>query len=129
MARGAINTLREMAPKKRLTTTRERMAEREVVQMQVAQAEGLLRSGRAFLFDTVQEVWNNISAYVAPSLGQRALLRLAATQAAIQAAQAIDLMYHAAGTSSISCLCNATFRNITLYAQSDFSTYTHIYQG
>ena len=101
MARGAINTLREMAPKKRLTTTRKRMAEREVVQMQVAQAEGLLRSGRAFLFDTVQEVWNKVSAHVAPSLEQRALLRLAATQAAIQAAQAIDLMYHAAGTSSI----------------------------
>ncbi len=101
MARGAINTLREMAPKKRLTTTRKRMVEREVVQMQVAQAEGLLRSGRAFLFDTVQEVWNKVSAHVAPSLEQRALLRLAATQAAIQAAQAIDLMYHAAGTSSI----------------------------
>jgi alkylation response protein AidB-like acyl-CoA dehydrogenase len=101
MARGAINTLREMAPKKRLTTTRKRLAEREVVQMQVAQAEGLLRSGRAFLFDTVQQVWNDVSAHVAPSLEQRALLRLAATQAATQAAQAIDLMYHAAGTSSI----------------------------
>ena len=101
MARGAINTLREMAPKKRLTTTRKRMAEREVVQMQVAQAEGLLRSGRAFLFDTVQQVWNNLLAQATPSLEQRALLRLAATQSATHAAQAIDLMYHAAGTSSI----------------------------
>ncbi|MBM4254781.1 MAG: hydroxylase [Deltaproteobacteria bacterium] len=101
IARGAINTLREMAPKKRLTTTRKRMAEREVVQMQVAQAEGLLRSGRAFLFDTVQHVWNSLLAQETPTLEQRALLRLAATQATTQAAQAIDLMYHAAGTSSI----------------------------
>jgi indole-3-acetate monooxygenase len=101
MARGAINTLRDMASKKRLTTTRKRLAEREVVQMQVAQAEGLLRSARAFLFETVQEVWNDLLAQETPSLEQRALLRLAATQAATQAAQAIDLMYHAAGTSSI----------------------------
>jgi alkylation response protein AidB-like acyl-CoA dehydrogenase len=101
MARGAIDTLRGIAAKKRLTTTRKRMAEREVVQMQVAQAEGVLRSGRAFLFDTVRQVWNDLQAQAAPSLEQRALLRLAATQAAMHAAQAIDLMYHAAGTSSI----------------------------
>lgn len=101
MARGAIDTLKELAPKKRLTTTRKRMAEREVVQMQVAQAEGLLRSGRAFLFDTVQQVWDDVVAHNAPTLEQRALLRLAATQAATQAAQAIDLMYTAAGASAI----------------------------
>jgi alkylation response protein AidB-like acyl-CoA dehydrogenase len=101
MARGAIDTLRELAPKKRLTTTRKRMAEREVVQLQVAQAEGLLRSGRAFLFTTVQNVWEDIVAHNPPTLEQRALLRLAATQAATQAAQAIDLMYSAAGTSAI----------------------------
>jgi len=101
MARGAINTLRDLAPKKRLTTTRKRMAEREVVQMQVAQAEGLLRSGRAFLFETAQQVWNDLLAQETSSLEQRALLRLAATQAATHAAQAIDLMYHAAGSSAI----------------------------
>ena len=101
MARGAINTLKELAPKKRLTTTRKRMAEREVVQMQVAQAEGLLRSGCAFLFNTVQQVWDDACAHNTPILEQRALLRLASTQAAIQAAQAIDLMYNAAGASAI----------------------------
>lgn len=101
MARGAITTLKDLAPKKRLTTTRKRMAEREVVQMHVAQAEGLVRSGRAFLFETVQQVWQEVLDNGAPTLEQRALLRLAATQAATQAAQAIDLMYHAAGTSSI----------------------------
>lgn len=101
MARGAITTLTEMAPKRRLTTTRKRMAEREVVQMQVAQAEGLLRSGRAFLFETVQQIWKDVLDNVTPSLEHRAVLRLAATQAATQAAQAIDLMYHVAGTSAI----------------------------
>lgn len=101
MARGAINTLKELAPKKRLTTTRKRMAEREVVQMQVAQAEGLLRSSRAFLFTTVQDVWDDVCGHNTPTLEQRALLRLAATQAGVQAAQAIDLMYNAAGTSAI----------------------------
>jgi alkylation response protein AidB-like acyl-CoA dehydrogenase len=101
MARGAINTLKELAPKKRLTTTRKRMAEREVVQMQVAQAEGLLRAGRAFLFNTVQQVWGDVCVHNTPTLEQRALLRLAATQAATQAAQAIDLMYNAAGASAI----------------------------
>ena len=53
------------------------------------------------LYEIVGEVWDAVVAGDEISTSQRALLRLAATQATTNAAQAIDLMYHAAGTSAI----------------------------
>jgi alkylation response protein AidB-like acyl-CoA dehydrogenase len=69
--------------------------------MQVAQAEGLCRSARAFLVQTVEEVWATVQVGKEVTDQQRALLRLAATQATTNSAQAIDLAYHAAGTNAI----------------------------
>jgi alkylation response protein AidB-like acyl-CoA dehydrogenase len=101
MARGAIDSFVEIAKGKSLAGIPRRVCEREVVQMQVAQAEASLRAGRAFLYETLQTVWKEVLAKVEISVHQRALLRLAATHAATSAAHAIDLVYHAAGTSSI----------------------------
>lgn len=101
MARGAIDTFAEIARTKILTGTNRPINQRSVVQMQVAQAEALLQSARALLFDTVHEVWDKVVAGEEISLEQRARLRLAATHATTASAQAIDLMYHAAGTSGI----------------------------
>lgn len=58
MARGAIDVFIELAKTKRLTGSRRLINQRAAVQLQVAQAEALLRAGRAFMFQTVQEVWN-----------------------------------------------------------------------
>jgi alkylation response protein AidB-like acyl-CoA dehydrogenase len=101
MARGAIDTFTTVTSNKTPTNSRRPLKERQVVQMHVAQAEALLRSARAFLYDTVSEVWEATVVGHEITIAQRALLRLAATQAAGSAAQAIDLMYHTAGTSAI----------------------------
>jgi len=101
MTRGAIDTFVESVSTRVPTNSRRPLRERQIVQMQVAQAEALLRSARTFLYEIVGEVWDAVVAGDEISTSQRALLRLAATQATTNAAQAIDLMYHAAGTSAI----------------------------
>ena len=101
MARGAIDTFIELAKTKHLTGSRRLINQRSVVQLQTAQAEALLRAGRAFMFQTVQEVWNKVVAGEKPTQHDKALVRLSACHATTASAQAIDLMYQAAGTGAI----------------------------
>ena len=101
LARGAIDALIDLAGRKVPAGSRRLLAERTLAQMSVAQAEGAVRTGRAFLFETVRDLWDTLLAGREIILEQRASLRLAATQATINAAQAIDLMYNAGGASSV----------------------------
>jgi indole-3-acetate monooxygenase len=101
MARGAIDALVALATTKVPTGSRRVLRERVYAQLQVAQAEALLRSARAFVYDAVDEVWSAILAGDPVSLEQRARLRLAACHAATSGAQVVDLMYNTGGASSI----------------------------
>ncbi len=101
MARGAIQSFVELAQTRRLTGSSRPLSQRASVQLQVAQAEAQLRAGRALLFQTVQDVWDRVVAGQTISHRDRALLRLSACHAASASAQAIDLMYQAAGTGAI----------------------------
>jgi alkylation response protein AidB-like acyl-CoA dehydrogenase len=71
-----------------------------MVQAHVGQAEAHLRSGRAFLTETVGQVW---AAAVAGTLtlDQRAALRLATTHTIRLAVQVVDTVYNAAGATAI----------------------------
>lgn len=101
MARGAIDEFSRLAGAKTPTGSRKLLADRPLVQMQVAQAEATLRAARTFLFDTVEEVWQAAVAAGAITVAQRGLLRLAATHATVSSAQVVDLMYNAGGATSI----------------------------
>ena len=100
IARRAVEELVALASDKRPTGSRRTLAERALVQSQVAQAEALLGSARAFLFGTIADVWDAASRGEI-GLADRARLRLAATHATASAAQATDLMYGAGGGTSI----------------------------
>jgi len=99
IARRSIDELVRLATTKTPTGSRRKVADRAVVQMQVAQAEALLRAARAFVFETIESTWQ--AASVSLDLTMRALLRLAATHATNTAAQVVDLMYTAGGGSVI----------------------------
>ncbi len=101
IARQAIGELTSLAAGKTPTGSRRKLAERPLVQMQVAQAEAAVRASRAFLYDTIEETWAAARAEGRISLQQRATLRLAATHATTSAAAAVDLMYTAGGGTAI----------------------------
>lgn len=101
LGRAAITALVELAGTKRPAGQPNLVRERSLVQSQVARAEGLVRSARALLYDSVGEVWRAVAERGEPvSLEHRALLRLSATHCTHAAAQAVDLMYDAGGASS-----------------------------
>jgi alkylation response protein AidB-like acyl-CoA dehydrogenase len=101
IARDAIDTFVELAASKRSRLSRAPLAERETVQEKVGLAEALVRSGRALLFETVRDNWAMLSAGHQLSDEQTALGRLAAATAARNSVEAVDLMFHAAGTTSV----------------------------
>src|SRR5215468_6697550 len=70
-------------------------------QLAMGQAEGLVRSGRAILTETLRDAWTTVSGGAALSWEQRGLLWLASTQAATQAVQAVELLFTAAGASAV----------------------------
>ncbi|HEU0166178.1 MAG TPA: acyl-CoA dehydrogenase family protein [Chloroflexota bacterium] len=101
IARDAIDSFVQLAGVKTPSRTAVRLAERETMQERVGQAESLLRSGRAFLFETIREMWNALSeGHEAPD-ELSALMRLATATAVGNAIEAVDMMFTAGGSSSI----------------------------
>jgi indole-3-acetate monooxygenase len=83
------------------TGSRRKLAERPLVQLQLAQAEAGLGSSRAYVFDSVGRAWAAAERGEVLTLAQRARLRLAATSATLACAQVVDAMYGAGGGTSI----------------------------
>jgi alkylation response protein AidB-like acyl-CoA dehydrogenase len=96
LARRAQHELVELAAGKVPSSSAKTLAERQVVQAEVAKAEAGWRSARAFVREVVAEATE-----VGVTDEMRRRLRLAATSATWRAADAVDRMYHAGGGSSI----------------------------
>lgn len=77
------------------------LGERPLLHAQLAQAEAHLGGARAFLLETVGEVWGTVCAGRTPSPQQRVRLRLAATHAGDGAVRAVDLANTAAGSAAL----------------------------
>jgi alkylation response protein AidB-like acyl-CoA dehydrogenase len=101
IARAAIDAVVDLAERK--TPTRSTSVLRELPQMQtnLAQAEGLVQAARAFMWQVTAEVWAVLCRGEPVTLRHRALLRLGMTHAVQSAAQAVDLMWAAAGASPV----------------------------
>ncbi len=101
ISRHALEAFKELAGAKKPTYSPDLLRTNPVAQSQLGQAEGLLRAGRAFLFESVREAWAVARRGEPLSWQQRGLLWLAATQATTQALKAVDLVYRAGGASSV----------------------------
>jgi alkylation response protein AidB-like acyl-CoA dehydrogenase len=119
IARSAVETLVGLAGGKVPTGARRPLAERSVVQADVARAEYLLTSARSALYEAVADAWQTVCAGGRASTRQRAALRLAAAGAARASADAVDLMYDAGGASSIydDNLLQRHFRDVHVVTQ------------
>jgi indole-3-acetate monooxygenase len=101
IARAAIVELCNLAGDKTPAEARRKLAERPLVQREVAVAEARVNGGRAFLHQTVAAMESHARAGKPFDVRDRAMLRLAANHATTGAAEAVSAMYHAGGGSSI----------------------------
>ena len=101
VARAAIDAFVELAQTKIPRSSSELLRDRAIVQEKVGEAEAVLRSGRALLFDVVEEMWETVLAGDPITERLRSDLRLAMTHAAQSAARATHMVCVAAGTTSI----------------------------
>jgi indole-3-acetate monooxygenase len=101
VARAAIDEFVELAQVKVPRSSSELLRDRAIVQAQVGEADAVLRSGRAFLFDVVGQMWETVVAGDLVTERQRSDLRMAMTHAAQSAARATHMVCVAAGTTSI----------------------------
>ncbi len=101
IARSALDELNALAQTKVPTLYREALADKAVVQSDVARAEAALGGARSFLYDAVGAVWDAVCAGRAPSARDLALGRAAATHAAETSAAVAGLANRLAGGSTI----------------------------
>lgn len=114
IARAAIEAFVELAEGKTPVGGSSKLRDKASAQADVGKAEALVRSARAFLIDELHGIWDTVAAGKMPSVPQRAVARLAAAQAASASAQAVDLIYNAAGGSALyeTSLIERCFRDV-----------------
>jgi alkylation response protein AidB-like acyl-CoA dehydrogenase len=101
LARAAIDALVELAGGKTPQGSARPLAARSSAQSDVARAEALLRSARAFYYEAIERAWESACANGRIEVEHRRDVRLATTHATRASADAVDLMYHLGGGSSV----------------------------
>jgi indole-3-acetate monooxygenase len=101
IARGALEAFIELARDKVPRGARNPLRQNNVVQSQVAQCEARLRSSRAYVRATLQEMWDEAQRNGDFAPEQHARLRLAATWAIQQSREVVATIYSAAGATAI----------------------------
>jgi len=127
-ARAALDAFMQIASTKVPMLATKPLRENAVVQSQVAVAEAKWQSSRAFLMQTLEQMWQTASRGENFSMQQRAALRLAAVHAIHQSKEVVETAYHLAGGSAI--FENQAFERrlrdihaITQQVQSQFSNF------
>jgi alkylation response protein AidB-like acyl-CoA dehydrogenase len=101
IARAALDELNELAQTKVPSLYSAVLADKAIVQVEVARAEVTLGSARAFLYDTIEEMWDTVRGGDAPAPRQIALGRAAATNAAETGAAVARTVSRLAGGTAI----------------------------
>jgi alkylation response protein AidB-like acyl-CoA dehydrogenase len=100
IARCAIDSFVEMAKTKPSNMNRATLMERETVHRAVGEAEGRLRSARAFLLETAREADACIAAAAPIPDDIAAMMRCAASTASLASMEVCDAMFTYAGMTS-----------------------------
>src|SRR4029453_456527 len=100
IARDAIDTFMALARTKTPAMATSPLVTQHTTHERVGRAEALLRAARAFLYETVRELPYSPTYSEALSEDFRASIRLASAHAAQNAAEAVDLIFNAAGTTA-----------------------------
>ncbi len=119
IAQHAIDAFIELAGAKVPLGTRALLRDRVTAQAQLGQAEGLLQAGRSLFYETAAEAEARRTARRAPTDQERARMRLGSVMAAQLSAQAVDLIYDAAGltAASVDCAIERCWRDVHVARQ------------
>lgn len=101
VSRSAIDCVIELSQSKRAQFARDTLSEDPVVQTHIGKAQAIVEGARAFLNETVREVWDNTCREGTISVNDRMRLRLAGTHAIRQSASAVDIVYNLSGSTAI----------------------------
>ena len=103
LARTCINAFFEVAGTKAPRNMRGLLRDQPISQMAVAKAEAAVRSGRAYLLQAAQEIWDEATSTDAPmvSLDSRINLRVAATHAIHLASKVVQSLYQLCGATVV----------------------------
>ncbi|HXA93958.1 MAG TPA: acyl-CoA dehydrogenase family protein [Candidatus Dormibacteraeota bacterium] len=101
IARAALQAFIELARTKRSFGSAQPLSEHPTAQRELGRAALHLRSAEALLFRVVEDMWATVKRGKPPTLEQRAEVRTGCVNAGVSAAQAVDVVYGLAGSSSI----------------------------
>ncbi len=102
IARASLDAFIDVARNKVPRGMKSVLRDNAVIQSGAAQAEARVRAARAFLVQSAQQVWDEVSQPDGIlTLDHRMTLRMASTHAIHTARDAVDFAYHAAGTTAI----------------------------
>jgi alkylation response protein AidB-like acyl-CoA dehydrogenase len=101
VARGALEEAKQVAATKIVLPAMTLAQDDPTLQANLGQAEALLGSARAYVFDTVGALWDSLCQGDLPTSPQWTAYRLANTHAFHSAKQAVTLVYEALGTTGV----------------------------
>jgi alkylation response protein AidB-like acyl-CoA dehydrogenase len=101
IARASLDAFIDLAVTKTPRGLSGPLREQQNVQIHVARAEATLRSARAFLRETIGDVWQRTEESGEFNVQSRIMLRLATTFAFHAAAEVVDKAYYLAGVTAI----------------------------
>ncbi len=101
VARSCIDAFCDLAGGKAPRHMTGLLREQPVAQYNVGQCEALLRSARALLLDTVDDIWDGASRTGAVTMEQRVAMRLCGTHAIRTAVQIVQSIYADSGATAI----------------------------
>ncbi len=101
IARGVIDAFLALPATKTSRGASRPLRENNVIQSQLAQSEARWHSARAFLHNTLDEVHDHVIRHGEQTERQEAMIRLASTWAINQSREAVNTLFHAAGSSAI----------------------------
>jgi alkylation response protein AidB-like acyl-CoA dehydrogenase len=101
VARAALDELAGRASGPKSITGAAKLIDRPYVHLELAKAEAILRSARAFFYETTEAVWATLLRGDPVTLEQATMVRLAASHAAHSGAKATRMAYTLSGTAGI----------------------------
>jgi alkylation response protein AidB-like acyl-CoA dehydrogenase len=101
IARRAIDELIALAAGKTPMNMGSKLGERPLTHIEIAKAEAILRSARAWMYEIMDEIWDKVVAGDEITAADRAMVRMACAHAATESVRAVEIAYTLGGGSSI----------------------------